>query len=927
MTHRFRDILVAYLHDPPDKPLDIAGHEARAGRYLREALGDDVSEAELKDPSDTLASVTERLPTPNAATLTVSPEQGRLTTFHPLSGKRKELTVSDCNEADVRRAIQRAVEGIDDTEQQFLMLWRTLKDRLSRVARWYAHLPADTRMPDHTIWQHLDTTAALKAAKTGIGSHEAFLSFAIGPVQPFIEAARSLRDLWSGSMILAWLAFQAMLPVVERLGPTALVYPAVRGLPWLDQWLREEKKLSAIDKPPPPRCAIPCIPNRFLALVPWGEDGRDAQDLAQQCENRARQAWGKMADEVHGRLDRIIKARVDERLQADWDRHWGHQIGNYFEVHTAVLPLHEATDERLAKLLAGKEKFDDAFPEAAKVRGLADAIPEAECPGYMLHSRCDGGHDFDGKGPCPDPDCRRPFRVVGRIRNAGQWQHRLELSARLMQARRSIRLVAPATPVTEVGQEFPPKCSLLGSYEQMGPAGLDDSRKFWEQVHKKCNVEGVRLRERERFCAVALVKRFAAPAYFRNRLHLSKEEYRYEDTATVAAAVWLAEARKRGIPLDPDDIRTCCGEWSGHWLHWPTRDFDEGETAVPDPVWNDIQRAKKEKELGSPPSYYAVLMIDGDHMGGWLRGDNSPKVREILHPRLREYFDQRPEAKAGLEARRPVGPALHAAISEALANFALDFVPEIVERHKGRLIYAGGDDVLALLPTQTALACAHELRETFRMEWKAPSDDTPERLLMGCRATTSAGLAIVHYKEDLRFALRQARDAEKAAKNAGRDALAITVCRRSGEHATALCPWDAALDDGPEAPPCKFVTTLDEWVRSFMGGASDRWAYHLKNELPTLRGLPMEAMTSEMSRQIRRSEEITRQAFPPDRMVAAFRAYRAAMLRELRRPKDAAFTQKFQTRREQDDELTGRAFEGFLTLCQTASFLARGRDE
>ncbi|MCR4413895.1 MAG: type III-B CRISPR-associated protein Cas10/Cmr2, partial [Thermoguttaceae bacterium] len=776
MTNRFRDILVAYLHDPPDKALDIAEHEARARRYLRAALGDDVSEAELKDLSDTLASVAERLPTPNARTLVVSPEQGRLTTFHPLSGKEEPLPVSDCREAVVRDAIEQAVRDIDDTEQRFLMLWRTLKDRLSRVARWYAHLPADTRVPDHTIWHHLDTTAALKAAKTGIGSHEAFLSFAIGPVQPFIEAARSLRDLWSGSMILAWLTFQAMLPVVERLGPTSLVYPAVRGLPWLDLWLRDKKQLSAIDAPPPERCAIPCIPNRFLALVPWGEDGREAQELALACEEKARQAWRDLAEKVRDRLHHVFEDHVEAGLRADWDRHWLHQIENYFELHTAVLPLHRATDEELAKLLAGKETFDKAFPEAGKVRKLANAIPDQECPGYVLHSRCEAGHDSDGPGPCRD--CGEPSEIVGHIHNAGLWQHRLELSSRLMQARRSIRHVPPATPVAVGNEEFPPKCSLLGSYEQMGPAGLDDSRKFWDEVRKKCKLEGVRLRERERFCAVALVKRFAAPAFLRKKLHLSKEDFRYEDTATVAAACWLEK--------HPDLEAYSRSQHSSQWLHWssPRQGKEDGDDEeVPKEVWDSLLKARREE---APPTYYAVLMMDGDHMGGWLRGDNSPKVREILHPKLRDYFGRLPNAASALEAKRPVGPALHAAISEALANFALYFVPEIVERHKGRLIYAGGDDVLAILPTRTALACAKELRETFRMESKSPVDGKPELLLMGSRATVSAGLAIVHYKADLRFALRQARDAEKAAKKAGRDALQIAVCRRSGEHATAL---------------------------------------------------------------------------------------------------------------------------------------------
>ena len=59
------------------------------------------------------------------------------------------------------------------------------------------------------------------------------------------------------------------------------------------------------------------------------------------------------------------------------------------------------------------------------------------------------------------------------------------------------------------------------------------------------------------------------------------------------------------------------------------------------------------------------------------------------------------QAQDGLNARRPVGPALHASISEALNNFASHVAPGIVEKHNGTMIYSGGDDVLALLP-----ACA-----------------------------------------------------------------------------------------------------------------------------------------------------------------------------------------------------------------------------
>jgi len=181
---------------------------------------------------------------------------------------------------------------------------------------------------------------------------------------------------------------------------------------------------------------------------------------------------------------------------------------------------------------------------------------------------------------------------------------------------------------------------------------------------------------------------------------------------------------------------------------------------------------------------------------------------------------------------------------------------------------------------------------------------------MGERATVSAGLAIVHYKEDLRFALGEARKAEKAAKNAGRDALQISACRRSGEHATALCPWN-------------FVDKVERWVQVFSQRASDRWTYHLRAELETLQALPVEAMQAELRRQIGRSEDSTRRLFGDEdpkaageRIVAAFDAYRLAM-----RP--AGQDDQPAERRFTDSQ----AFSQFVSLCQSASFLARGRDE
>ncbi|HXG11854.1 MAG TPA: type III-B CRISPR-associated protein Cas10/Cmr2, partial [Gemmataceae bacterium] len=299
--------------------------------------------------------------------------------------------------------------------------------------------------------------------------------------------------------------------------------------------------------------------------------------------------------------------------------------------------------------------------------------------------------------------------------------------------------------------------------------------------------------------------------------------------------------------------------------------------------------------------------LDGDNLGGWLRGENSPKVREVMHPDLVRYYEGLgAHTKGGLDAKRPVGPALHAAISTALTNFALHVVPDVVAEHHGTVIYSGGDDTLALLPVSTVLACARKLQQIYTTpDWH--THNGREYLMMGSRATLSGGIVVVHAVDDLRLALQDARRAEHHAKEAGRDALAITVRRRSGEHTSAVCPWT-------------FVETVQQWVDAFCKRASDRWAYHLAAEKETLSGLDADAVRAVVRQQVNQAETFTRR-----------------LLGEPERPKDGEkagdiLASQFEEYRklvmnpERNFDLS-RTVNNFLTLCQSASFLAPGRDE
>ena len=153
-----RELLIAWLHDPPDKPLDIRGHVGRACRYLSAALGTPVDSSDLQGHhADQLASATERLPMPKwdaDPAAMVGAEQVQLT--HPLAPScviRSPDSASEAvREEEVQHAIAELVDGVDDPSSRFLALWRQLPERLAGIRPLYSRLPADTRVPDHGIF-------------------------------------------------------------------------------------------------------------------------------------------------------------------------------------------------------------------------------------------------------------------------------------------------------------------------------------------------------------------------------------------------------------------------------------------------------------------------------------------------------------------------------------------------------------------------------------------------------------------------------------------------------------------------------------------------------------------------------------------------------------------------------------------------------
>jgi CRISPR-associated protein Cmr2 len=112
--------------------------------------------------------------------------------------------------------------------------------------------------------------------------------------------------------------------------------------------------------------------------------------------------------------------------------------------------------------------------------------------------------------------------------------------------------------------------------------------------------------------------------------------------------------------------------------------------------------------------------MDGDHMGAWLAGndpDYQCRFPATWHPQVRASLDPfrgDPAVAAYLDSSRPASPARHAAISAALNDFSTHVARHIVENVcKGKLLYAGGDDVLAMLSVDDLLPAMLLLRAAW----------------------------------------------------------------------------------------------------------------------------------------------------------------------------------------------------------------------
>lgn len=831
---------------------------------------------------------------------------------HPLTGEQYELPggLADTEFDDIKqRSFEHfssllvklgAKEGeTHDLRKTLLAYWRFGPDLsvsgadtedFGKLGALWGLLPADTRIPDHSIWDHLDLTSAFAGAfAADPEGGAALLALSIGPVQSFIAAARTTSDLWAGSHLLSRLAWEAMRPVCAQLGPDAILFPRLRGIPQVDIWLRDQMGLpgelfqncdwmrGATDANPLFSAALP---NRFVAVVPASQARAIADDVTQAVRD-----WlQELGEDVVMRL--LHEAGFDKEATHTPYEQMKEQLEGFPEVHWAAVPFslirprNEArqTDLDVSALSSAMAPFFSPLPvgEGAGVRaGEEGKYGFLATPAWqVLQQEIDWG---DGTTFfAPNPGVLYPAVY--------------DLAERVMAA-------AKATRTFDQTKQTGWRCALTGETEWLT---TDRVQLAWPPGQRK-NTLWARIAEQkpswakkgEHLGALPAIKRLW-PTIFAEAVEKAtgkKDIGRFVvSTHTMALAQQLDQWLERGGHT-AEGFGFTLKKYRSDTVALPRRLMlrHQGNKALDDakriPGLLDIEsdediteteaaeirrlvrqtlaltpasgRGEKSEEIRLE-TYYALLMMDGDRMGAILSGDEKTGTaiayRDSFHPQVQTSFDQHAARqdlirKYGAQ-KRPISPNRHLAISGALNDFSQTVVRHVVEEeHLGRVIYAGGDDVLAMLPVADLLSAMQRLRYaysgvdpdheggrhhglTLQKGFAALSvgEGKNQRLkslmrMMGHTATASCGAVIAHHQAPLGAVLRELRATEQRAKTeGGRDAFSITIIKRSGGALYLTEKWGEP------------VTLLADFIAFLRDDATSRRAVY--NSLEWLKDLP-----------------------------------------------------------------------------------------
>lgn len=383
-----------------------------------------------------------------------------------------------------------------------------------------------------------------------------------------------------------------------------------------------------------------------------------------------------------------------------------------------------------------------------------------------------------------------------------------------------------------------------------------DARNFWKTLKGREDVpkrfqDAIKADDGERFSAIGLAKRMyrresnvtpfpstysVATALWRLRL---LEKTRTDDNLRSELGKLLSEAGEISESLSEIGSSNCPtstlaktipalvpykDDACGYLLEWEPQLFVETETK-PDAMDLEKQLAGKirkivrlaeEAKLDTPPKHYALILADGDSMGMIVRSCETKERLQYLSRQLQEF------AMAAVETVR----------DKAVC---------------GREIYAGGDDLMAVVPVESAIRTACEWRRQYREKMRDFGYAECQSETLAHTHTTPATLSVAVMAAPVNYPLnrllREARHKlENEAKAGEKDALAISVIKGGGEACSVTLPAERESRDSEKNNTFRHFETWAEDISQLVGskGISSKSMHDLKTVSEQLRASSFE---------------------------------------------------------------------------------------
>ena len=288
------------------------------------------------------------------------------------SQRKKYLNIE---EQEILNSIPDSIKN-GDARQLFWWLWRCLPAAACRKFDRDPSLllmPAETRLPDGSIWSHSSMTAALAGALIGYDttmaefqeidpkklyynaySHPYLVSFTFTPVQELIKASRKMRDFWAGSWILHYVSAHISWKLACKYGADSLLYPSLFNQPLIDLWLLEKYPdfASWIRKPPIDSLLTAGFPNVLVLVLPKAK----VAAAMQFAEQELKQVWQDLGNDVFNELGKSNWIRELKKDSSTWNG-W---LDTQWQVYWTGVPIGvENAPLKSAKILQDPNTLSD----------------------------------------------------------------------------------------------------------------------------------------------------------------------------------------------------------------------------------------------------------------------------------------------------------------------------------------------------------------------------------------------------------------------------------------------------------------------------------------------------------------------------------------------------------------------------------------